>query len=88
VLFQYHCNDCHAADKGYSAVAPMIRGRSQSQNLATIEHLSTVHYLMPPWAGTPEEAVVLSKYLTGIAQERPAGMLPPTVERNSTKTGD
>jgi cytochrome d ubiquinol oxidase subunit I len=88
VLFQYHCNDCHAADKGYSAVAPMIRGRSQAMNLATIEHLSTAHYLMPPWAGTPEEAVVLSKYLTSIAQKRPAGMLPATVENHPTKTGD
>jgi hypothetical protein len=24
VLFQYHCNDCHAVQEGYSAVAPLL----------------------------------------------------------------
>jgi len=76
VLFQYHCNDCHAAQAGYSAVAPMIRGHTPTMIRTMIEHLDQAHFFMPPWAGTPDEAELLTRYLTSIAPPRPRGMAP------------
>jgi cytochrome bd ubiquinol oxidase subunit I len=73
VLFQYHCNDCHAAALGYSAVGPLLRGRSRAEILSLIEHLDT-YVFMPPWAGTKDEAELLADYLMGIVPPRPAGM--------------
>ena len=77
VLFQHHCNDCHATTEGYSAVAGLLRGRRRSQIRATIEHLESV-FFMPPWCGTPEEAELLTDYLMSIAPPRPEGMLVDT----------
>lgn len=76
VIFQYHCNDCHAVDLGYSAVGPLLRGHTRSMILHTIEHLEQAHFFMPPWSGTPEEAELLADYLEKIAPSRPAGMSP------------
>ena len=76
VLFQYHCNDCHAARVGYSAVGPLIQGRPRPMVRDLIEHLEIAHFFMPPWCGTPEEAELLTDYLMSIAPPRPAGMLP------------
>ena len=71
VLFQYHCNDCHAEKLGYSAVAPMIRGWSRERIESMVEHLDEEHFFMPPWAGTPEEAQLLTEYLLGISAAPP-----------------
>lgn len=76
VLFQYHCNDCHALERGYSAVGPLVRGRSEAMNRWLIEHLEQAHFFMPPWSGTPEEARLLAAYLTHLAPPTPQGMLP------------
>ena len=76
VLFQYHCNDCHAAAIGYSAVGPLLQGRSATRVDDLVEHLDEEHFFMPPWCGTPEEARVLTAYLMTIAPPRPAWMLP------------
>lgn len=76
LLFQYHCNDCHAAERGYSAVAPMIRGQTSESILHLVEHLDEGHFFMPPWAGTHPEAVLLAEYLESIAPPRPSGMFP------------
>jgi len=76
VLFQYHCNDCHAIRHGYSAVGPLIRGKPRRLVLSTVEHLSEAYFMMPPWAGTPEEARLLTDYLMEIAPPRPEGMEP------------
>lgn len=76
VLFQHHCNDCHAIKRGYSAVGPLVRGRTEEMNLWTVEHLDRAHFFMPPWAGTPEEAKLLAVYMTSIAPPRPKGMVP------------
>jgi len=78
VLYQYHCDDCHAVERGYSAVAPLIRGRSREAILWTIRHLDEAHFFMPPWSGTDDEAELLADYLQGIAPPRPAGMYPET----------
>jgi mono/diheme cytochrome c family protein len=73
VLFQYHCNDCHAAALGFSAVGPLLRGRPRTEVRSLIEHLDT-YLFMPPWAGTEEEAELLTDYLMTIAPPRPGGM--------------
>ncbi len=75
VLFQYHCNDCHAVNQGLSAVGPLLRGRPREMILPLILHLDTAHFFMPPWAGTPEEAELMTDYLMDIAPPRPGGML-------------
>ncbi len=80
-LFQYHCNDCHALESGYSAVGPMIRGRDLDMNFALVKHLEKAHFFMPPWTGTEEEALVLARYLTEIAPPRPRGMDPVHLEK-------
>ncbi len=76
MLFQYHCNDCHAARRGYSAVGPLLSGRPRDMVRSLVEHLDVGNYSMPPWAGTPQEAEVLTDYLMSIAPPRPRGMLP------------
>lgn len=73
VLFQYHCNDCHAGALGYSAAGPLLQFRSHEQIVNLIEHLDT-YLFMPPWAGTDDEAEILADYLLSIAPPRPAGM--------------
>jgi cytochrome bd ubiquinol oxidase subunit I len=74
VLFQYHCNDCHAARRGYSAVGPLLTGKSRESVLWTVEHLEEAQFFMPPWAGTPEEAELATDYLMSIAPKAPEGM--------------
>lgn len=73
VIFQYHCNDCHAARVGYSAVGPILVGRRRELVRSTIEHLDSVLF-MPPWCGTDQEAELLTDYLMSITPPRPGGM--------------
>lgn len=73
ILFQHHCNDCHAATEGYSAVAPLLRGYPRDKVLSTVQHLE-VKFFMPPWCGTEEEAELMTDYLMNISQPRPQGM--------------
>ena len=79
VLFQYHCNDCHAAGPGFSAVSSLLQGRSRDQVRSTIEHLDA-YFFMPPWAGNDAEAELLTDYLMSIAPSRPAGMRLGTIK--------
>jgi mono/diheme cytochrome c family protein len=74
VMFQYHCNDCHAAIEGYSAVGPLLRGRTREMIRSTVEHLNSV-FFMPPWCGTSQETELMTDYLLSIAPPRPAGMI-------------
>lgn len=76
LLFQYHCNDCHAAQIGYSAAGRLLQGRPPSMIRSLVEHLEVGHFFMPPWAGTPEEAELITAYLASIAPPRPEGMAP------------
>ena len=72
VIFQYHCNDCHSVE-GYSSVAQLARGWNRELIRYTVTHLDTVHFFMPPWAGTEEEADVLTDYLLSIRHPYPEG---------------
>jgi len=74
VIFQYHCNDCHAVEAGYSAMRPLLAGRSRELILSSIEHLEQTHYFMPPFAGRAEEAELLADYLAALAPPRPEGL--------------
>jgi hypothetical protein len=74
ILFQYHCNDCHTAQIGYSPVSHLIRGWTSEMIQAVVEHPEKAHFFMPPWAGTKEEALLLIKYLADIAPAHPEGM--------------
>ncbi|MDW8329258.1 MAG: cytochrome ubiquinol oxidase subunit I [Candidatus Bipolaricaulota bacterium] len=74
VLFQYHCSSCHATTEGYSAVAQLLRGWTPEMIRNLVQNPEKFHFFMPPWAGTPEEAELLTKYLLSIAPPRPGGM--------------
>jgi cytochrome d ubiquinol oxidase subunit I len=74
VLFQYHCNDCHAAQIGYTAVGELLRGWTPEMIDDLVRNPEKYHFFMPPWAGTPEEAALLTTYLESIAPPRPGDM--------------
>lgn len=81
VLFQHHCNDCHAARDGYSAAGRLLQGRPPQMIEELVKHLEVSHFFMPPWAGTDEEARLITDYLATIAPKRPPGMAPELAER-------
>ena len=83
VIFQYHCNDCHAVRQGYSPVAPLVQGWSPAMIRSLVNDLSGTRFTMPPWAGTSEEAELLVAYLSAISPPRPAGMLPDETKRGA-----
>jgi cytochrome bd-type quinol oxidase subunit 1/mono/diheme cytochrome c family protein len=86
LIFQYHCNDCHAIAQGYSPVAPLLEGWSPAMIRSLIHDLDKTRFTMPPWSGTPEEAELLTVYLSSIAPMKPAGMAPG-VERPAVAPG-
>jgi cytochrome d ubiquinol oxidase subunit I len=73
VLFQYHCNDCHAV-VGYSGVDQLARGWTSDMVRVVVEQLDKAHFFMPPFAGTPAEAELLTKYLMSVRLPHPIGM--------------
>ncbi len=74
MIFQYHCNDCHAVDVGYSPVGNLTRSWSFEMIHDLVIQPEKAHFFMPPWAGTREEALLLTKYLATIAPPHPSGM--------------
>lgn len=76
VIFMHHCNDCHAAKTGYSAVGPILFSRPRPMLVDMIRHLHETHYFMPPWSGTSEEAELVADYLLTLSPERPRGIYP------------
>jgi mono/diheme cytochrome c family protein len=77
VIFQYHCNDCHAIRHGISPIAPLIQGWTPGMIRDLVQNLDRARFTMPPWSGTPEEASLLAAYLADVSRrEKPAGMLP------------
>lgn len=74
VLFLHHCNDCHSTTQGYSAVSYLTVGDLPDAIQRIAEHPEKAQFFMPPWAGTKEEAQVLTEYLLQITPDRPGGM--------------
>lgn len=74
VLFQYHCNDCHAAEQGLSALRDLTQGWPDGLMRYTIEQPERVHFFMPPWSGTQAEAELLLAYLKSISVPQPGGL--------------
>lgn len=71
VIFMHHCANCHAEKIGYSAVAPLLVGRTTREINLFIHHLNRPGINMPPWCGNDVEAQLLAEYLTGIRPELP-----------------
>ncbi len=74
LLFLYHCNDCHSVE-GYAAVSESTRGWSREMILAVVKEPHRARFFMPPFAGTAEEAELLTDYLVTIARPFPAGLV-------------
>jgi mono/diheme cytochrome c family protein len=75
VIFQHQCNSCHSVT-GYSSIRALTRGWTPDVMRPVIENLDQMHFFMPPWQGTPEEADLLVKYLQQIRLPAPHGALP------------
>jgi hypothetical protein len=69
MVFMYHCNNCHAAEHGLSAVGPLLYGESKEKIAETIKNLNQPVISMPPWSGTDEELDALAEFLLTV---RPA----------------
>jgi cytochrome bd-type quinol oxidase subunit 1 len=74
VLFQYHCNDCHAATQGMDGLGEVTRGWSDDMLRTVVLHPHEVHFFMPPWCGTPQEAELLVKWMQSVRPPNPPGM--------------
>ncbi|MBN1313680.1 MAG: cytochrome ubiquinol oxidase subunit I [Anaerolineae bacterium] len=74
VLFQYHCNDCHASSIGLAPVGVLTQGWAREMILAVVKEPHKARFFMPPFAGTDEEAELLTDYLESIASPYPSGM--------------
>ena len=80
VLFQYHCNDCHAVT-GYSGVDQLMRGWTRDMIRDVVRAPDRAVFFMPPWCGTAEEVEVLTDYLQSVARPYPRGLIEPGGER-------
>jgi cytochrome bd-type quinol oxidase subunit 1 len=87
-LFMVHCNDCHAAEVGYSAVGPLLQGRPRDEVLHLVLKLGDSNYSMPPWCGTSDEAELLTDYLMTINTPRPSGTRPWAKPAGDSSDGD
>lgn len=76
VIFMYHCNDCHAAEWGYSAAAPMLVGKTKGEIAQFVRHLNRPGINMPPWCGNDAETQLLAEYLVSIRPEIPQEDVP------------
>ncbi|MDR1383734.1 MAG: cytochrome ubiquinol oxidase subunit I [Planctomycetaceae bacterium] len=66
MIFMHHCNNCHAAEHGLSAIGPLVYGKTQTSLVQTVKHLNNV-ITMPPWCGNDAEANLLAEYLLTLA---------------------
>ncbi|MDO4587493.1 MAG: cytochrome ubiquinol oxidase subunit I [Planctomycetia bacterium] len=75
VIFVHHCNDCHAAKCGYSAVGPLLTGKLKPEIIDLVQHLNRPGFYMPPWLGSEVEAELLADYLLTIRTEMPKNVI-------------
>ena len=73
VIFQYHCNDCHAKT-GLSGIKELTRGWTTEMMESLVLNMEKAHYFMPPWCGTNEEAKMLVQYMHSVQDPQPGGM--------------
>jgi len=81
VIFQYHCNDCHAAF-GYSGMSQLTRGKSPGMIMGMMADLNHTAFFMPPLCATPEEAEVLLDYIKTISRPYPADLVEASGEKS------
>jgi cytochrome d ubiquinol oxidase subunit I len=74
VLFQYHCNDCHTTTMGLVPIAIMTQGWSREMIFDVVKDPHKTHFYMPSFAGTKEEAELLTDYIDSISIPHPSGM--------------
>lgn len=75
VLFMYHCNDCHAPKRGYSAVGLQLTAKTKPELVSFVQHLNRPGYFMPPWCGNDAEAQLLADYLITIRPDMPDNLV-------------
>lgn len=85
MMFLHHCNACHAAEHGYSAVGPLVSGLDAKEISAFAMRLNHSHFYMPPWAGTEVEAELLGEYLESIGADVPNNAFMKEKERKTRK---
>ncbi len=73
VLFMHHCNDCHSID-GFTGLSDLVRGWDYDMLESGIEALDQIHFFMPEFAGTSEEAQVLAKFIQSVQKPKPANL--------------
>ena len=83
MMFLHHCNACHAAEHGYSAVGPLVSGLDAKEISSFAMRLNHSHFYMPPWAGTEVEAELLGEYLESIAADVPNNAFMKEKERKT-----
>ncbi|MDR2170858.1 MAG: cytochrome ubiquinol oxidase subunit I [Planctomycetaceae bacterium] len=67
MIFMYHCNNCHALERGMSAIKPLLSGENDKKFLKNkIRLLNKPIISMPPWTGTEEEIDDLAEFLLTI----------------------
>ena len=71
VLFQHHCNDCHAVSTGLSGVGELTRGWKPDMIRTMVAHPEKTRFFMPPWAGNDAEVELLAEYIATIQLEYP-----------------
>jgi cytochrome bd-type quinol oxidase subunit 1 len=74
VLFQYHCNDCHASSMGLVPLGMMTQGWTREMILDVAKDPHTTRFFMPHFAGTAEESELLADYIQSISDPSPSGM--------------
>ena len=61
----HHCNCCHAEKMGYSAVSPLLAGRTV-ESIKSLRCILTMYTIICPLAGTEVEATLLAEFLDTI----------------------
>lgn len=65
ILFEDNCSACHEADE----ITSSIEGQSKEETLQMLSTLDEISDEMEPFAGSDEEAKLLSEFLLGKSEE-------------------
>ncbi|MDR3182441.1 MAG: cytochrome ubiquinol oxidase subunit I [Planctomycetaceae bacterium] len=70
MVFMYHCNNCHAPDRGLSPAGLLVYGEDKAKIKDKIRSLNVPVASMPPWCGTEAELDALADYLLSVNSKR------------------